>query len=154
MSFESKVAAVRNRQLSVQELCIPLKVTANATPASVLLRNDEPAVLFLRSQGVDQITVASGALESGEVATYAVAANDANGIFNLLVKVGEPIGSICSAEIIGRVTGVQQPCFLGSTSGVTSVGDKIMLTCDSTVDLSTTDLDACLVVRYVVDESK
>lgn len=153
MSFDAKSPLVRDRQLKAQKLVIPFAITGNATPASVVLRSDEPSVLFLRSQGVDQITSAAGALDSGETATYSVAANDANGIFNLLVKVSEPIKKVLGALVIGRTDGVTQPCKLGDADGVSGNGDKIMLTCDSTIDLSAANMDACLVVYYEVDES-
>lgn len=151
MSFQAKDEIVRSRQLKVQRLVIPFTVTSSATPASVVLRNDEPAVLFLRSEGVDQITTASGALDSGETATYSVSPNDANGIMNMLVKLNEVGLKVCRAQVVSRTTGVAQPVFLGDADGLTSAG-KLMLTMDSTVNFATTSYDACLEVEYIVAE--
>lgn len=149
MSFQPKSSLVHGRQLKVQRLVIPFTVTAHATPASVVLRNDEPSVLFLRSEGVDQITTASGALDSGETATFSVSPNDANGIMNLLLKLEETVAKVCRANVTDRVNGGSQPCKLGDADGISSNG-KIMLTLDSSVDHSTTNADYCLEVEYVV----
>lgn len=151
MSYQSKSALVSGRQLSVQRLVIPFTVTGNATPASVVLKSDEPSVLFLRSQGVDQITVANGALDSGETATYTVAANDANGIMNFLVKLEEVCVKVMRANVTDRVAGGSQPCKLGDADGISSNG-KIMLTMDSTIDFSAANGDLCLDVEYIVAE--
>lgn len=153
MSFQSKNSLVLGRQLKVQRLVIPFTITANATPASVVLGSDEPAVLFIRSEGVDQITTASGALASGEVATYTTAPVDATGIINLLVKLRpDDIGlKVCRASAVSRVTGVSQPVMLGDADGLSSLGN-LMLTMDSTVNFATTNFDGCLEVEYVVAE--
>lgn len=151
MSFNSKDSLVLERQNKVQRLVIPFSITASATAANVVLRNDEPARMFLRSEGVDQITTASGALESGETATYSVAADDSDGIFNILVKLNESCAKVMRANVTDRVNGGSQPVKLGDADGLSSLG-KIMLTCDSTVNLSTTNLDGCLEVEYVVVE--
>lgn len=148
-TFEAKNSQVFGRQLKVQRLVIPFTVTANATPASVVLRNDEPSVLFIKSEGVDQIT---GALASGETATYTVSPNDVNGIINLYVKIdGDDCLQVCRANVTDRVNGGSQPCKLGDADGISSVGN-IMLTMDATVNLATTNFDACLDVEYVVAE--
>lgn len=153
MSYESKNSLVQGRQLKVQRLVIPFTVTANATPASVVLRSDEPGILFLRSEGVDQITTASGALASGETATYTNAPVDANGILNLFVKIQpeDSCSKVMQARIVSRITGVDQPVFLGDADGKSSLGN-IMLTLDSTVNFATTNFDACLEVEYIVAE--
>lgn len=150
MSYDAKSDLVRNRQLKVQELNIPFKIVGNATPASVAITKDEPSVLFLKSQGVDQITPA---LDAADGTPSLTAANDANGIFNLMVKVGESLSKIQSARIVSRIDGVSHPCFIDDTDGISAAGDKILLTCDSTVALNAANtLDACLEVKYVVSE--
>lgn len=152
MAYEAKNSAVQGRQLKVQELAIPFSITAHATPASVVHTNDEPAVLFIRTEGNDKITTGSGALVSGETATYSVAANDANGIVNFYVKLGEDnCSKVVSAVVIDRVNGTVQPAKLGDADGISSEGN-IMITSDTTVDLSTTDLSGCLIVKYIVEE--
>lgn len=150
MSYQSKNVLVQGRQLKVQRLVIPLQITSNATPASVLLSNDEPAVLFLQSEGVNQITAAKAA---GETATYATSPVDANGTLNLFVKLqpDDVCLKVCRAGFVSRITGVSQPVFLGDADGISSAGN-IMLTMDSTVNFATTNVDGCLEVEYVVAE--
>lgn len=148
MSFESKSQQVLSRQLKVQRLVIPFTITANATPASVVLRNDEPSLCFLKSEGVDQITAA---LTAGETATYTVSPVDANGTLNIFLKVGETVEKVCRANVTDRVNGGSQPCKLGDADGVSSLGN-IMLTMDSTVNHATTNFDGCLEVEYVISE--
>lgn len=151
--YEAKASNVAARQLKVQRLAIPLTIAGNATPASVVLRNDEPSVLYLQSEGVDQITAA---LDTNETATYTVAANDANGVFRALVSIQEPIAKVVAAYAIRRDAFEVIPGRLGSASGITTGvdgGQKIMLAFDSALALNAANtLDACLVVEYVVAE--
>jgi len=152
MSYDSKSELVRSRQLKVQRLVIPFTVTANATPANVVLRTDEPSTLALKSEGVDNIT---SSLETSETATYTVTPVDANGTLNMLVRVREPIGKVQRADVTDRVNGGSQPCKLGSTTGITTGtggGNSIMLTMDSTVNHATTNFDGCLEVEYTIAE--
>lgn len=152
MAYEAKNQNVQGRQLKVQELAIPFSITHNATPGSVVHTNDEPAVLFLRTEGNDKITTSSGALASGETATYSVAANDANGIVNFYVKLyDDNCSKVISAQVIDRVNGTVHPAKLGDTDGISSEGN-IMITSDTTVDLSTTSLSGVLIVKYIVED--
>lgn len=155
--YDAKNSQVLGRQLKVQRLVIPFTITASATPASVVLRNDQPDVLFIKSEGVDQITAA---LTSGETATYTVAPNDANGIINIFIKqISSPVsgsyvdvcGKVQQANVRDRVNGGSQPCKLGDADGISSLGN-IMLTMDSTVNHATTNFDGCLEVEYVISE--
>jgi len=153
MSYSSKDELVQNRQLKVQRVSIPLLITGNATPASVVPRNDEPARLFLQTEGVNQITAA---LDTNETATYTVATPaDATGVFRLLFKVKESVEKVACAYVVNRIDGTFEPCFLGSATGITTGsggGKSIMLGCDSDVNLASADLNACLVVEYVISE--
>jgi len=150
MNYNAKDPQVSSRQLKVQKLSIPFLVVGSAGTSTT--SNDEPAVLFIRTQDTDQITTASGALASGETATYSVAAADATGIFNILVKTNEAVAKVVSARIASRIDGVSHPVFLGDADGLTSLGN-MMLTCDSTVDFTAANtLDASLEVEYVVAE--
>lgn len=147
-SFYAKNELVQNRQLKVQRLSIPFSITGNATPASVVLANDEPAVLFLKSEGVNQITAAL----DGDTAPTFVSQNDANGLFSAMVKVGESVGKVMNAMIIRRTAHGLDTCKLADTDGITVLGDKIVLDCDTGVDLSAASLNACLVLEYSVAE--
>jgi hypothetical protein len=52
--------------------------------------------------------------------------------------------------VVDRVNGTVHPCKLGDADGMSSVGN-IMLTADTTVDLSTTDLSGAVIVEYIVE---
>lgn len=151
--YDAKNELVEDRQLKVQRLSIPLTIVGNAVAANVVCRNDEPAILFLQTDGVDQITPA---LASGETATYTVATSDATGVFRALVKIQEPIGKVVAAYACRRDAFEVVPARLGSASGITtgSAGGKsIMLAVDCALALNAGNtLDACLMIEYVVAE--
>lgn len=147
-SYYAKQELVQNRQLKVQELAIPLAITGNATPASVVVASDEPSILFLKTEGVDKITAAL----NGDTAPTFVAQNDANGLFSAMLVIGEQISKVLSAELITRNAHSAGSSKIANTTGITVLGDKIVLDCDTAVDLSAASLNACLVVRYVAAE--
>lgn len=151
-TFQPKASTVAQRALKVQELAIPLAITHNATPASKVVANDEPALLFINAQGVTQITIAKGALDSGEATpSFDLAAADATGDLNMLVKISEPLAKIVSATVVSRKTGASYATYVNAAGASLSAnGDKMLLNCHTNLDLSATDLDACLVVRYTV----
>lgn len=153
-SFYPKDSLVDDRQLKVQRLVIPFSIVGSATAANVSISCDEPSILFIRTEGNDQITTASGALSSGETATYSVSPSDSSGIFNVLVKInGEPVQKVCEASLWRRDTGTPQVVKLGDADGLSSLG-KIMLTvdCDLALNSGSNTLDAALCVAYVVQE--
>jgi hypothetical protein len=151
MSFESKNDQVMGRQLKVQRLVIPFDITASATPSAVVLHCDEPSFMFIKSEGVDQITPN---LASGEVATYSVSPSDASGICNIFIRLQpeEKCLKVLRMGVMKRSTGAVEVCKLGDADGISSLGN-IMLTVDSAVNFATTDYDGCIDVEYVVDES-
>jgi len=147
-NYNAKQDLVLNRQLKVQELAIPLSITGNATPASVVVASDEPGIVFLKTQGVDKITAAL----NGDTAPTFVAQNDGNGLFSVMIVVGEQIGKVLCAQLVRRNAHAADSAKLANTTGITALGDKIVLDCDTAVDLSAASLDACLIVRYVAAE--
>lgn len=149
------------RAIEVQRLVIPFTITANASPASKSLATDEASVLFLQTENKTQINSTSGALSPGENApTFDLTATDASGDFNLLVNVapgddvtGDHPVKIMQAQVIDRITGVAYPCYPNSSNpDIDTVGTKMLLNCHSSVDLATTDMDACLSIEYTVHE--
>lgn len=159
--FDSKVSAVRSRQLRVNTLVLPFTIVSNATPASKTFTNDEPSVLCLKLEGIDYTTVANGGFDTSAEAsaiTFATS-TDATGIFSALVKIGEPIGKLISVKAIR--TGTTGPgvavaiaevlngtIATGSTAGVTSVGDKLAIDFDSAVNFATTNYAGYVEVVY------
>lgn len=149
-TFESKNSQVRGRQLKVQRLCIPFTLTASATPSAVVLGCDEPSIMFMQSEGVNQITAAKA---SGETATYTTTPVDADGTLNFFIKIqpDDVCAKVISARMASRVTGVSQPLMLGDADGISSLGN-IMLTLDSAVNHATTNVNGTIEVEYVVQE--
>lgn len=153
MAYQSKDSVVLGRQLKTQKVSIPLTITGHATPASVVITRAEPTLLYVLTEGVDQVTAA---LATDETATYAVAADDSDGIFNLLLDVKETVRTVISVRLADMVTGVNHPVKLGSATGITT-GDgstgKIMITCDSATNLATSAVvTATLEVEYILSE--
>lgn len=145
-NYYAKDELVQGRQLKVQRLVIPFTITHNATASLVVIGRDEPALLFLKTQGVDEITaVADGS-------PTLAAANDAAGTFNILVKLNEQIVKVMNAQVDGRTAALVAGCTLANITGLTAAGDKIVLNCTTGVNSSTTDLDACLCLEYVAAE--
>ena len=147
-NYYAKQELVQNRQLKVQELAIPLTITGNATPASVVVASDEPSILFLKTEGVNKITAAL----NGDTAPTFVSQVDANGLFSVMLVIGEQIQKVLSAQLITRNAHSAGSVKLANTTGISALGDKICLDCDTAVDLSAASLDACLVVKYIVAE--
>lgn len=152
-NFNAKNEQQLNRQLKVQKLSIPFVIVGNATSSSVSVSCDEPSLLFIKTQGVDQITAA---LATSETATYTTSPDDSNGIFNILVRIQEPVNKVVSIRVADRVTGANELAYIGSSSGITTGsggGQSIMLTCDATVALNAANtVSGCLEVEYIVNE--
>lgn len=155
--FYPKGDRVWDRAVKVQRLVIPFVITHNATPASKVLSVDEASVLFLQTQGLTQVSIASGALDAGQsTPAFDLTAADSSGAFNLLVNINidKPI-KIMRAGITNRAVGgglatyhnVSNPDI--ATGGVTY---QMLLNCASGVNLTTTDLDGCLDIEYIVAE--
>ena len=92
-NFPAKDSLVLGRQLKVQRLVIPFSIVGHATASAVSISKDEPALLFIKTEGVDQITAV---VDGSPTLT---SANDANCIFNILVNVGESIAKVMHANV-------------------------------------------------------
>ena len=156
MSYDAKQSLVSDRQLKVQRLVVPFQVVGSATAADVALSNDEPSLVFLQSEGVDQITAA---LATDETATFTDATpTDSSGQLNVLIRIGEEVEKVCGAEILNldadaftAVSGMAAN--LGSSTGITTGdagGKSIMLSLDTGDSHATGTHKRCLVVEYIV----
>lgn len=157
--YQSKNSAVQQQRLAVQRLVLPFRIVGNATAASVQQIVDNNDILFLKTQGVDSITVASGALASGEVATVAASVSDANSVFAMFVRIlDDKCKKVVSASVQVRKPDANVavvPCTLenGSSNGISSLGNIVL-----SVDLAgpalnaANTLDATLVVEYVLED--
>jgi hypothetical protein len=154
MAYEAKNSQALGRQLKVQTLSIPFAITGNATPASKAISRDEPALLFLAVEGIDQITAA---LSSDDTAPTLASASDASGVFSLMVVVGEEVEKVVSAQLVRRNGQEVISCTLPASApadGIVAGGkrDKIALNADSAVNLSAANYDGCLILQYVAKE--
>lgn len=160
MSYDAKSASVQNVQLKAQRLVLNFQVVGHATPASKSSTVDDPNVLFLQMEGTgqDNVTVAAGALDTGEaVPSYTTAASDASGIINCLVKISEPIKKVLRASCSRQSTTQSESAnsfnvSLGDADGLSANGDKIVLTIDSSAALTSGTHNLSLSVEYAVDE--
>lgn len=150
MAYEARSEKVQRRQLKVQTLSIPFAITYHATPASVVHSNDAPSILSISTEGNAKIAAQVTIL--GDTATYSNSAVDADGVCLFFLNLGLDVcEKIVSAEVIERDNGARQPCYLGSTTGISTLGN-IMLEMNSATDLSTTSMAGCLIVKYVIAE--
>jgi hypothetical protein len=159
--FDSKDSQVQGRKNKVQTLAIPFTIVGSATPANVVATCDEPSLLFFKTEGVNGITTASGALDTGDTATYTVTPVDANGTFNMLLRVNEPVAKVVSARcqrlsaVLAEADDVMIAA-LGSATGIvvsTVSANKIMLTVDGELSLGAANtLNAMIQVSYIVAE--
>lgn len=154
MSYDAKSELVRGRQLKTARMVVPVLITANATPASKSLAYDEPALVFLKTEGLDHITLARGAVDSASelsAITFATA-TDATGIFSVLVRLNEAISKVCSVKLVKRNGNeiVMGTAPTGATAYITSAGDKIVANFDCAVDFSAANGDFAIEVEYVV----
>jgi len=152
MPYEAKNEQPKGVQLKVQSLYCHFFIDGNATPANVLHRPDDPSVLFLKTEGVNDISSSTGALDSGEASPTTVAPSNAAGKYSALIKVGEKVKRIVSAKAVRQDSPEVIGCTLANTTGLSANSDKIVLDIDSAVDLSAGDYRAALEVHYVVDE--
>lgn len=153
--YEPKDSQVRGRQLKVQRLVVPVVINADGTPEDKTFDIDEPSLVFLKTQGKDDITVASGAVDTQaelDAITF-MASDDMNGDFSILIRINEPVVKVMSVKGADNANfGIYGGTFpTGATSGITSLGDKIVVDMSSGVDLSTDSIDMALEVEYVVE---
>jgi hypothetical protein len=147
MSFQAKKAAVLNRQLKVQKIAIPFAITASATPASKVVVVDEPGILFLQLEGIDNITEAKGAIADDTTLPTMSAESDSSGIFYAAFNLGEDVSKVVSCKLVSRTSAQIVACeILASADG----GLVPVVKVDSTTDLSAANLDAVLELEYIV----
>lgn len=149
MNFNLKDSQAFGRQLEVIELAIPLVIVGNATAASVLPTNDEPSLLFVKTDAVDQITPA---LDAGESLPTFPATSDASGITDIMLKVKEPVKKVISATFVPRTSSVTavKPAVLAGTAGLDSAGDKICLSLTHGLALNAANtLDGTMIIKFI-----
>lgn len=152
MAYQAKELGVLDRQLKVQEICIPFVITHHATSTSVVHSNDAPSLLFIKTEGLDDI---AGAEAVGEVAPTMSSASDSSGVSYFMVKIGEPVAKVQAAYVMSRVvdSGLNKPANILAFATGTNAAQNIYLKVTHGVNLSSTDLNGCLVVKYVIDET-
>lgn len=151
-SYNAQNEIVLGKQLKVQELALNFSIVGNATPASKVVSVDDPALLFLNVQGISGITVASGAVDSSEelsAITFSTA-TDSSGVFNILVRIDEPVLKVCAAYIVQRNGANVTSATLTSapSNSITSGGNKFVFNATAPAAFTSGTYDACLVVKY------
>lgn len=147
MAYEAKDDVVRERQLKVQQLCLDFSITGNATPAAVVVVVHDPAILMLKTQGTDRITPN---LPDGEALPTYVAQNDASGAFSAFIQMNETLAFVDCAMIIRRNSPGIDFAYLANTNGIDASGMAICLNCQTSVNLSSANLEGSLIVRYAM----
>lgn len=146
-AYQAAKPEVLGRQLKVQKLSIPFTITHHATPASKTILVDEPAILFLQVEGIDQITVNNGAIADAATLPTMSSESDASGIFYAALNIGETVAKVVSAKMVSRASAEIVACTVlaSADSGLVPI-----VKVDCATDLSTTDLDAVLELEYIV----
>jgi hypothetical protein len=141
----SKDSLIQDIQLQVIEINTGLVILGNAVPANLdLSYTQNTSRVFLKTEGIDQITVANGACDTqAEVdAITFQSEDDATGKFSVLVRFNEPLSGLVSAEIVDRFTGARYGSTISFTtggppgSGLTLLLDKVLFEFQTGVDLS------------------
>jgi len=159
MSYTAKSASVDAQQLLVQRLVLPFTITGASSSTGVVIKCDVPDVLFLRTQGVDQITAALAPTDA--VPSFGDAPVDSTGVFNMMVVISETMVKVCSARLYRRgatiATSPAQLVSLGTATGIVQLllggnSDKLVLSGESDLSMASGSnvYDACLEVEYIV----
>jgi len=151
-SFQAKDSLVLNKQLQVQELVLPFQIVGSATSASVVVTMDDPAILFIKTQGVDQITPAlPGAPEA--LPTYTTQ-SDSSGNFSVFIKLNETVSKVEGAWATSQAgTGEVKAYDLANTTGIDASKTCICLNGHTGVALNAANtINHCLVVKYITAE--
>ncbi len=159
MSYDAKNEQVRSRQLKTQKLSLPFSVVGHATPGSKTIVVDDPSILFLQFEGKDGMTVALGAFDTaGELSALTLTtADDSDGKFNAVIRIGEALSKVLSAKAVLRgsatQTGIDGEYVTGASAGITSGGDKIVLYFNTTAAFEVAATTQWVIeVEYVVSE--
>lgn len=150
-SRDAKNELVRDKLLKVQTLRLPFTITGASSTQNVVVTQEDPSLLFIRTQGQDRITVAAGALVTGQSAPSYASAVDSAGQFGIMVRVYETVTEVLGAKIVHRSAGGSVlGCGLANTTGIGPNSDQICLNADVAEDFSTSAvLDAYLEVSYI-----
>lgn len=150
MPYIATDAGVQGQQFLVQTLTIPFTITASASSASVLLQSDCPAILLMKTAGVDQITPA---LAVNETASFSTGPTDSSGTMNVAFVINQPLAKVCKASIVHRdkIGQSGQGAYLSSATGITTGiggGQKITLVVITGVSAASVNTNAVLEVQY------
>lgn len=149
MSYQAKNELVRARQLKTQRLSLPFAITYNATPASVAVVESDPAILGVKTEGINHTTAL---LASADTTPTFASCVDANGVFAALIVIGEQVTKVVSVLCVGRTNAEVINGTLTATpaTGIVAGGalDKICVNFDSGVNFATTSYAGTIIVEY------
>jgi hypothetical protein len=116
--IKSNSVSIENHDLSMRSLVIRCSVTANATPASKVHTTDLPGVVYLKTQGKDDVT----AQESGAVTGTQT---DASGQIGVLIKLPDAateVTMLSVEDVAGNASGTLTVSRI-LTDGITAGGN-------------------------------
>lgn len=148
---DAKNEIVRDQLLKVQSLRLPFSIVGASSTQNVVVSQDNPSLLFIRTQGTDRITVSDGALVTGQSAPSYTAPNDSAGLFDVLVRVYEDVSKVLGAHMVqtNAAGATVKVCNLANTNAIGPNGDQICLNCTSGVNLTSATLSGYIVVDYI-----
>lgn len=151
--FYPKNENVRRRTDQVTRLNLGFKIVGSATAANVAITIDDPTMLYLKTEGVDQITAALASTETGP--TYA-SATDSTGVTNALVDIGEPLSKVVAAYLVSRTANLVSYANVTATPATGLVVNSAATSSKICLDLklgvainAANTCNSCLVVEYI-----
>lgn len=134
--FRSKSSDLMDYLLKQERLVFEVSITGNATPANKVHASDIPGVAVLRTQGK---TAEADAIE--DLSAQVPAPNDATGVFAILIN-DPSVKKFLKASVTpssGTATVVKE----------ISLGERLIVEVDSSIDLSAANLTLLVELDYV-----
>jgi hypothetical protein len=151
--FYPKDETVRRKHDQVTRLCLPFTIVGSATAASVAITADDPAILYLKTAGVDQITAALASTETGPTYT---APSDSGGQVAALVNINEPLFKVVNVALVSRTANLVAYANVTATPSTGLVVNSAATSSKICLDLklgvainAANTFNGCLVVEYI-----
>lgn len=145
---------LENHMLKQARLPFSIGIVHHATPASKKHSNDMDGLVFIATEGKDDITAIE---DISGMTSYASPADNSTGdsIFQVLVKDLGTIDKVYNVSVVdlgGTATSVAVT-LLGASNGLTTNGNIAMQIAGTGLDLSAEDASLALIIEYKVLKS-
>jgi hypothetical protein len=117
--FYSSKSLGMDRQNQVERLVIPFTVTHNATPGSVILNNDERDIMYLQTQGVNQI-IAHDPLAASQFANQSL--SDSGGGSGPALGAASTFGALSATPSLSNTGGTVVTGDIGVSPAASIIG--------------------------------